>query len=104
MRGGRIDRGRGTRRAEQFADHNAGEGGGPARLFVRRPGEDAAGFHARLVGGEADEPRALPLRADGPPALAFLFHGDLALSVGSAAYALFRERTTPTLAASNLLS
>jgi hypothetical protein len=80
-------------------------GDGPAmRLFVRRPGEDAPAFHERLVRGDADEPRARPLRADGPPALALLFRGDLALPAGSAVYALFREQTTPTLAASDLCS
>ncbi len=71
--------------------------------FVRRPGEEAGAFHARLVRGEADEPRSRPLRADGPPVLALLFRGDVDLPHGSAAYSLVRERVTPTLAASDLL-
>lgn len=72
--------------------------------FVRRPGETAAAFHARLVRGEADEPRSQTPRADGPPILAMLYRGDVDLPKGSSAYALFRERVTPWLAASDLLS
>ena len=70
--------------------------------FVRRPGEDVPAFHARLLRGEADEPRSR-LRADGPPVMALLFRGDLDLPEGSSAYALIRERVTPSLAASDLL-
>ena len=73
-------------------------------LFVRRAGEAAPAFHARLVRGEADEPRARPPRGDGPPMLALLHRGDLDLSEGSAVYALFRERLSPTLAAADLVS
>jgi hypothetical protein len=71
--------------------------------FVRRPDEDAPAFHARLVGGQPDATSPPPL-LDGPPVLALLFRGDLDLPPGSSAYALFRERVTPTLAASDLLS
>ena len=46
--------------------------------FVRRLGEDRGAFHARLVRGEADEPQ------------------------GSSAYALLREHTRVSLAASDL--
>ncbi len=60
-------------------------------------------FHERLVRGEADEPRARPPRADGPPLLALLHRGNIDLPEGSPAYALFRERVSPTLAASDLL-
>jgi hypothetical protein len=84
----------------------------PVQLYVRRPGEDAAAFHHRLVRAtsgnrshaQPDEPRARPPRGDGPPLLALLHRGDVDLPEGSAAYALFRERVTPTLAASDLLS
>lgn len=71
--------------------------------FVRRPGEGALSFHARLVRGEADEPRSRSPRADGPPVLALLFRGDMDLPDGSSAYTLIRERVTPSLAASDLL-
>lgn len=77
---------------------------GPVRLFVRGPGEGVGAFHRRLVRGEADEPRARPPRADGPPLLALLHRGDIDLPEGSTAYALFRERVTPSLAAADLLS
>jgi hypothetical protein len=36
--------------------------------------------------------------------IALLYRGDLALPAGSAAYALFRETTTPTISAADLLS
>lgn len=76
----------------------------PVKLFVRRPGEPVPAFHQRLVRGEADEPRARPPRPDGPPLLALLHRGDVELPEGSTAYALFRERVTPSLAAADLLS
>jgi hypothetical protein len=38
------------------------------------------------------------------PILAMLYRGDIDLPEGSTAYALFRERITPSLAASDLLS
>lgn len=72
-------------------------------LFVRGPDETAEAFHARLVQGEADEPRSGPPTGDAP-LLALLERGDLDLPTEHAAYALFRERVTPTLAASDLLS
>src|SRR6185503_12105791 len=72
--------------------------------FVRRAGEDARAFHARLLHGEADEPRSRAPRVDGPPLMAMLYRGDIDLPEGSSAYALFRERVTPSLSASDLLS
>jgi hypothetical protein len=72
--------------------------------FVRRPDESTESFHARLVRGDADEPRARAPRVDGPPLMALLYRGDVDLPEGSSAYALFRERVTPSLAASDLLS
>jgi hypothetical protein len=72
--------------------------------FVRRPGEAVAAFHARLVRGEADETFSAHPASDGPPTLAVLYRGDLDLPVDSRAYALFRERISPSLAASDLLS
>lgn len=76
---------------------------GPAgvALFVRRPGEAAAGLLARLERGEADEPRArLALRG---PTLAALLDGDVALPEGSMVYAMFRERVAAPIAAADLL-
>ncbi|MFT3694878.1 MAG: hypothetical protein QM831_17140 [Kofleriaceae bacterium] len=75
--------------------------GESTKEFVRRSGESIADFHARLVVGEADEPRSR-LRTD-EPALAILYRGDVSLADGSASYALFREQVTPTLAAADLL-
>ncbi len=72
--------------------------------FVRGPGETTAAFHARLVSREADETSAEPPAAAGPPLLALLARGDTELPEGSSVYALFRDRVTPTLAASDLLS
>jgi hypothetical protein len=72
--------------------------------FVRRPGEDLQAFHARLLRGEADEPRSRPPRGDGPPLLAALYRGDAELPQGSSVYALFREQLTPSLVAADLLS
>jgi len=72
--------------------------------FVRRTDETVAAFHARLVRGEADEPHSDPLPSDGAPVLALLYRGNVELPAGSNAYALFREKVTPTLAASDLLS
>jgi hypothetical protein len=78
-----------------------GRDGGVAG-FVRGAGEDRAAFHARLVRGQADEPRSRWPGESAPPALAVLHRGDVDLPPGSAAYALFRERVTPTLAAADL--
>jgi hypothetical protein len=72
--------------------------------FVRRPDENVEGFHARLVRGDADEPRSRAPRVDGSPLIAMLYRGDVDLPEGSSAYALFRERVTPSLAADDLLS
>lgn len=73
------------------------------RQFVRRAGESSAEFHTRLVRDEADEPRAR-LPAFDEPVLAALHQGDVALPEGSAAYALFRERTAATLSASDFVA
>ena len=75
-----------------------------AEQYVRRPGEAALAFHDRLRRGRPDATDAALPPADGPPVLAALFRGDVDLPPGSDAYALFRERVTPTLAASDLLS
>jgi len=69
------------------------------RQLARRPGDDAEAFHARLVRGAPDEPRAQPPRTDGPPLLAVLHRGGLDLPKGSLPYALFRARVIPSLAA-----
>jgi hypothetical protein len=70
--------------------------------YNRRAGETVEAFHARLVRGDADEPRSR-VRLD-PPVLALLYRGDLALPDGSSAYALFRESVIPSVAASDLLA
>jgi hypothetical protein len=72
--------------------------------FLRRPNENVEAFHARLVRGDADEPRSRLPRADGSPVIVLLYRGDVDLPDGSSAYALFHERVTPSLAASDLLS
>ena len=72
--------------------------------FVRRPDEDAIAFYARLVQGAADEPRSRGPRTHDSPALALLYRGDIDLPQGSETYALFRERLTPSLAPSDLIS
>ena len=72
--------------------------------FSRRPDEDAAAFFARLAAGEdADETRPA-LRLPDAPAFAALYQGDLDLAAGSTCYALFRERQTDIIAASDLLT
>ena len=78
-------------------------GDSAVRRYSRRPDEDLHAFHARVVAGEADDERgAVPVFRE--PVFACLFHGDLTLPVGSAVYALFRDRQTMTMAASDLLS
>jgi hypothetical protein len=71
--------------------------------YTRRAGEDIVAFHARLVRGEPDEHGA-SLSLGTAPVLAALFKGDVELPEGSASYALFRERITPSLAASDLVA
>jgi len=75
---------------------------GACALYTRRAGEDVVAFHHRLRSGAADEANVVPKLAD--PALALLARGDLDLPPETATYALFRERVTPTLAASDLLT
>ncbi len=72
--------------------------------FVRRNDESIIAFHARLVNGHPDEPNSQPPRTNATPMLGVLFRGDLNLPAGSAIYALFREKLTPSIAASDLLS
>lgn len=72
--------------------------------YLRTPDETVENFYNRLTREEANEPRSQPLRSDGPPALAQLYRGDLDLPENSLVYALFREKITPTLNASDLLS
>ncbi len=72
--------------------------------FVRRPDETVEAFYSRLVRGDADEPCSRPPRLDGPSVIAMLYRADVDLPDGSSAYALFGERVTPSLAASDLLS
>jgi hypothetical protein len=73
-------------------------------VVKRQPDETAEAFHGRLTealagaGAETED-----LSFDGP-VFAALHRGDLDLPEGSECYALFRERGSPTLAASDLLS
>jgi hypothetical protein len=78
--------------------------GQTVRQFVRRPDENVEASHSRLVRGGADKTRFRPPRVDGSPVIAMLYRGDVDLPDGSSAYALFHERVTPSLAASDLLS
>ena len=71
-------------------------------LFIRRPDDDLETFHERLVRGEADE-RNVALPPTDQPLLAMLYRGNVVLHRGSAAYALFREQTIPSLAAADLI-
>ncbi len=72
--------------------------------FVRRPGEGIEEFYCRLVNAKAGDARSENLPTDGPPVLAMLYQGDVDLPTGSVSYALFRERITPAVTASDLLS
>lgn len=89
---------------------------GPQSCLVRRePGESAEHLYRRLQQAAAaqqgpfsgEAPGVGSSREVGPigdePVLALLLHGDLSLPAGSAAYALFREHLTCTLAASDLI-
>jgi len=79
------------------------EEGGGVRRYARLPAENPPSFHQRIVAGDAEEDlRALPAFA--APMFACLFHGDADLPAGSTSYALFRERQTSLIAASDLLS
>lgn len=71
--------------------------------FVRRTGEEVGQFHRRLMNGEADG-LASEIPQTGTPTLAMMYQGDVDLPEGSRSYALFRERVTPSLSASDLLS
>jgi hypothetical protein len=72
--------------------------GAGIRAVVRRPDESARDFLTRIGGGE---PATLPTDV---PVFAALLRGDLELPAGSTAYALFRERVTAPIAASDLLA
>ena len=71
--------------------------------YTRRAGESAAGLLARLRAGDADG-RVTSLGDLRAPVLGVLLRGDIALSEGARAYALFRERVTSPLSASDLLA
>lgn len=77
-------------------------GDAAARAFERAAGEDAPTFLARLRAREGGEACGRDAGVRGA-VLAALFEGDLDLPAGSACYALFRGRATPTLAASDLI-
>jgi hypothetical protein len=72
--------------------------------MIKRPGETPRDFLARLrAGAEAADAHHEALPPLASPALALLYRGDVDLPDGSSAYALFRERVTPALAASDLV-
>ncbi len=77
-----------------------GEGG--CRSFDRADDESPEAFLARLRSGEGGEPCAPPSADEAVSAL--LFRGDRDVAPGSEVYALFRERLSPTWAASDLLA
>ena len=74
------------------------------QTFVRRIDEDNVAFLERLTNGPADETEAYRLDPAGPPGFAALYVGDLDLPAGSLCYALFQERATGMIAASDLIS
>lgn len=72
--------------------------------YQRRLDEGIEAFHDRICRNEVDEvTSSLPDTTDAP-VLAMLQRGDLDLPDGSTVYALFRERVTPTVTASDLLA
>lgn len=77
--------------------------GGATTVITRAPAESASAFLGRIRFGIGAEP-ASPPPADGPAILAALYRGDIDLPAGSAAYALFRERVSPTLSAGDLIA
>lgn len=79
----------------RHADHLVG--------YVRREHESRVEFHARIVRGEPDEPRASAPRESDPPCFAALVQGDLELPAGSSVYALVDLHAKASLAAADLL-
>jgi hypothetical protein len=73
------------------------------KTFIRRPHESPLEFYDRLVIGTPDEHPRITAPGEAP-ILAVLYEGDVELPAGSCAYTLFREKTVPTIAASDLLS
>jgi hypothetical protein len=73
-------------------------------VFRRASGEDPTSFYSRLLSGRPDDTSSAAPEVDAPPVMAILFRGNVPVPAGSAVYALFRERLTPTLVASDLLS
>jgi hypothetical protein len=78
--------------------------GSVAARYDRRPGEAAMDFYARIRAEAADEAKAALPREEEGPVLALLHRGDLTLPPKSSVYALFREKTLPSLEAADLLS
>jgi hypothetical protein len=74
---------------------------GRTRGYARADNETAAAFYARLSSADGGAQVSLPERE---PVMAFLLNGDIDLPEQSLVYALFRERLTGTIAASDLLS
>jgi hypothetical protein len=72
--------------------------------FLRRDGEDVGAFYRRLRNAAADASGSQVPLTHGTPTLAFLYQGNVDLPEGSSSYVLFRERVSPSLAASDLLS
>jgi hypothetical protein len=75
--------------------------------FVRTEAETTAEFHRRLRESTANmAPAAYGSVGNKPsaPALAILYRGECELPPGSVAYALFRERISNPITASDLLS
>jgi hypothetical protein len=77
--------------------------GNVAARYDRRSGEAALEFYARIRADSPDERRAPLPGADAGPVLALLHRGDLSLPPKSSVYALFREKTLPSLEAADFL-
>ena len=73
------------------------------KRFCREPNESLIDFYDRLARATPDDRPQTEVPGDAP-ILALLYRGDIELPDGSCLYALFREQTVPTIAASDLLS
>lgn len=70
--------------------------------YRRQDNESVPAFFRRLCDGSPDAVHAA-LPSSEAPMLAALFRGDVAVPAGSAVYAVFREQTVPTMAASDFV-
>ena len=73
-------------------------------MYVRRSGESAHDFFTRITSGTPDETGVEASATVSGTTFAALYRGDIDLPEGTTCYALFRERVTPTITASDLIS